>query len=153
MPWRRMASRPVTKPSTPDAAVPARMASSGGRPHTFAACAETYPAVPRNMAWPKDSRPLKPTSRLKAHANSAKHIAFIRNTGYKSSGATAKKATIAAKAIFWCFGIRRPASLLRSEEPGGLHHEHERHDDEDDGVRRLRIEDLGEALRDPEREA
>ena len=40
------------------------------------------------MAWPKDSRPPKPISRLKAQANSAKHITFIMNTGYTTSGAS-----------------------------------------------------------------
>ena len=33
------------------------------------------------MAWPNESRPPKPISRLKAQANSAKHITFIMNTG------------------------------------------------------------------------
>src|SRR5688572_4712132 len=50
------------------------------------------------MAWPKDRSPLKPISRLKAQAKSAKHITFIRNTGYTTSGASAKNTTIAAKA-------------------------------------------------------
>jgi hypothetical protein len=52
------------------------------------------------MAWPKDRRPLKPISRLKAQAKSAKHITFIRNTGYSTRGASAKNATISTKAIF-----------------------------------------------------
>jgi hypothetical protein len=61
--------------------VPARIASSGVRPQTFAECAEMYPAIPRNIACPNDSSPPKPMSRLKAHAKSPKHNAFIRNTG------------------------------------------------------------------------
>jgi hypothetical protein len=76
-----MASEPTTTPSPADATVPVAIASSGGNPHTFAACAQTYPAVPRNIACPNDSNPPKPSSRLKAHAKSAKHSAFIMNTG------------------------------------------------------------------------
>ena len=33
------------------------------------------------MAWPNESRPPKPMSRLKAQAKSAKHITFIMKTG------------------------------------------------------------------------
>jgi hypothetical protein len=53
--------------------------------------------VPRNIAWPNESRPPKPSSRLKAHANSAKHSAFITNTGYSHStqGTTASSSAIA----------------------------------------------------------
>ncbi len=57
------------------------IASSGGNPQTLAEWAHTYPAVPRNIACPKESSPPKPISRLNAHANNAKHSAFIRNTG------------------------------------------------------------------------
>ena len=32
-------------------------------------------------AWPNDSRPVKPSSKLKAQANSAKHSSFMTNTG------------------------------------------------------------------------
>ena len=66
------------------------------------------------MAWPKDSRPPKPISRLKAQANSAKHITFIMNTGYTTSGAAAKIASITTSAIFWCLISRVPKS------PAGL---------------------------------
>ena len=34
-------------------------------------------------AWPNDSRPVKPSSRLKAQAKIAKHSAFITKTGYR----------------------------------------------------------------------
>src|SRR5687768_2002713 len=96
------------------------------------------------MAWPKDRSPLKPISRLKAQAKSAKHITFIRNTGYSTSGASAKNATISTKAILCCF--TRRFSFLRPKQAGGLDQQHDHHDDEDHGVRRLGIEHLGQAL-------
>jgi hypothetical protein len=37
-------------------------------------------------------------SRLKAHANSAKHITFIMKTGYTTSGATANRTAITMNA-------------------------------------------------------
>ena len=51
------------------------------------------------MACPKDSSPPKPSSRLNAHANSAKHITFIMNTGYTpTSGAPMNTAAMMMKA-------------------------------------------------------
>src|SRR5262245_25639153 len=108
------------------------------------------------MAWPKDSRPPKPISRLKAQAKSAKHITFIRNTGYSTSGASAKNATMTPKATCCARLTRRfswGVSLLRSEQAGGPDQQDERHDDEDDGVRGLRIEHLRQALDHAEAEA
>ncbi len=69
------------------------------------------------MAWPKDSSPPKPISRLKAQAKSAKHITFIRNTGYTRSGAAAKNATMTMNAMRWCVHFcvpNRPAGLISS---------------------------------------
>jgi hypothetical protein len=41
MPWRRIARKPITSPIAAAAAVPARIASSGGQPQIFAAWAVT----------------------------------------------------------------------------------------------------------------
>src|SRR2546430_15437783 len=98
------------------------------------------------MAWPKESRPPKPISRLNAHANSAKHITFIRNTGYTTRGASRNTATIAAKAIRSCFTCAMPLSFLGAEKAGGLEQQHDGHHDEDHRVGSLRVEHLGEAL-------
>src|SRR6267154_1885633 len=69
-------------------------------------------------------------------------MTFMRNTGYATTGASS-----------WTAGISRTPSSLRAEEARRLDHQHDRHDDEDHGVRRLRIEHLGQALDHPEREA
>src|SRR3546814_6366629 len=45
------------------------------------------------------------------------------------------------------------ASLWRAEQAGRLHHQHNGHDDEDDGVGGFRIEYLGQALDDTEGKA
>ncbi len=50
---------------------------------TFTTCPVTYAANPKKAAWPNDSRPVKPSSRLKAQANRAKHSSFITKTGYR----------------------------------------------------------------------
>src|SRR6185503_12201737 len=136
MPWRRIAIRPVARPSSAAQAVAKRIANSGGKPHALAAYAAAYPAVPRNMACPKDSSPPKPISRLKAQANSAKHIAFMRKIGYSTSGASRKNAAMAPSAIFW----ERGMLLLCPEQACGPDHQHDGHDDEDHRVRRLGIE-------------
>ncbi|MNT15442.1 hypothetical protein D3C72_1504940 [compost metagenome] len=81
MPWRRMASTPNSQPSSAPVSVPAIRPSSGVRPQTLIAWPATYAEPPRKAAWPKDSSPVQPNSRLKAAANSAKHMSFITNTG------------------------------------------------------------------------
>src|SRR5882672_8286934 len=106
-------------------------------------------------------------SRLNAQANSAKHITFIRKIGYATKGATMKNASIPRKTARWCAWpfaraapaspgtadmARRPSSLC-AEQAGRLDHEHDRHDDEDHGVGGFGVEDLGEPLDQPEREA
>ena len=81
------ADREQRRPRSPArvaAAVPVRIASSVGNPQTLAACAERYPAMPRNMACPKDSRPPNPSSRLKAQAKSAKHSGLHQEDGIEN---------------------------------------------------------------------
>ena len=63
------------------------------------------------MAWPKDSSPPKPSSRLKAQAKSAKHITFIMNTGYTTTGASTRMASISRNAMRW---TRRSSRRLRA---------------------------------------
>ena len=81
MPCRRMAMLPMTNPSAAPASMPRSSESSGVTPHDLAAYPATYAAMPKNAACPKESSPVNPSSRLNAQANSAKHSAFIRNTG------------------------------------------------------------------------
>src|SRR3954464_8672973 len=100
------------------------------------------------MAWPKESNPTKPRSRLKAQAKSAKHITFIRNTGYMpSAGPSRKKATITPKAmrcapISRVFTAGRTAliscgSFLCAEQACRPDGEHDGSPHEDHGLRGL----------------
>src|SRR4051812_1804472 len=98
-----------------------------------------------NAAWPNDSSPVKPSSRLNAHAKMAKHSAFIMKTGYRPmNGAASRIANTTAHAMralrVWV-GVFTGVSLLFAEQAGRSDHQHDRHDHEDHDARRFRIED------------
>ena len=59
------------------------MPSSGVKPMVLMNQPVTYAALPKKAACPNESRPVKPSSRLNAQANRAKHSSFITNTGYR----------------------------------------------------------------------
>jgi hypothetical protein len=81
MPWRRIAIAPMTRPSSAETPIPATIA--GAVPQAWAVTSHevAYAAAPKNAACPKESMPLKPSSRLNAQANMPKHSSFIMNTG------------------------------------------------------------------------
>ena len=91
-----MAKAPTTKDSAAEQQVPNSTQNSGFQPQIFEACAAAYPALPKNIACPNDNNPPKPSNKLKAQANSAKHMTFIKNMGYTHNGAIEKIATMKA---------------------------------------------------------
>src|SRR6202020_543756 len=157
MPWRRIATTPVMMPSPADAAMPMRMPSSGGTPHTLTAWAVTYPPVPKNIACPNDSKPPYPIRRLKAHASSAKHSPCITKKGERPvRGTTNKSAVMIANAIISSRIVRgvtgKVSSVIAvmlgrpSRQSRWFHQQHQHHQNEYHGVGGFRIEVLGQAL-------
>ena len=71
----------VAKPTAAPAA-PATTRPEIGTPQPCTASSPAaYAPMPKNAAWPNDSRPENPSIRLKAQANSAKHSSFISRVG------------------------------------------------------------------------
>src|SRR5215469_11380906 len=100
--------------------------------------------------------------RLNAQANSAKHSAFMRNTGYTNTGAIKSPTAMTTKAMSSLRSRARwPGRSIGSatssmsgapaEQARGPDEQNDRHDDEDHGVRRLGEEHLGQPLNDAER--
>src|ERR1700693_991676 len=103
-------------------------------------------------------------SRLKAQANSAKHNACIRKSGYIKNGAITSAATITRKAmgsdskrVF--LSVSAAGSTLcnisgpPSEQSGGADQQNNRHDDKDHSARSFGKKNLGQTFDDAEPEA
>src|SRR5260370_1200519 len=108
----------------------------------------------KNAACPKESRAVYPSSKLKAHANNAKHNAFIRKTGYMTKGARTPAASNKANPTYLiALPLICVRSLLLAKQSHGTYQKHNRHDEEHHRAGRLRIKHLGETFNQPQSEA
>ncbi len=72
---------PITSPISAATPTAAAMLSSVSQSRAVISQLVTYEAKPKYAACPNESMPAKPSSRLKAHANMAKHSVVITSTG------------------------------------------------------------------------
>ena len=87
MPRVRIASAPIAAAVAIPASTPIAIPAHHGAPKRETAMPHRYAPAPNRAECPNESRPVKPISKLKAQAKSAKHNNFIRKTGYPTKGA------------------------------------------------------------------